>query len=274
MMNATAKSASATPAESRVRRLLVRMNTTLFYCLGAAVLLESAAAAQAARAPAGDVDTTWLGEKEERARWLRNYVASVWPEFSWAGACAAIGAGQGMQDAQMQDAVARAVTGSHHMALFYRALSRIAEDPTLRSVLENIATVEQTRRDGMTSAAGRGPLTTLRRARFVRRYVEHTRNRVVYRAFDVLQQHWLDTPPFPAIGYDLFLARARVLLTPHLGLGWTQRLLYSGWLKSGVKHVKGPAPAASQSRDSKVATCLPGWARRAACALPHSTELR
>jgi hypothetical protein len=270
MINATATSLSTKPAESRTRRLLVRMNMTLFYCVGAAVLLESGAARQAARPAAGRVDTPRPREEREHAQWLLEYAASVWPEFAWEPACAAI-VGQLEHNVVYLagDAAARATVSSRHMAMFYRALSRIAEDVTLRRVLEEIASAKERRCAGMAGAGARTPFGAWRTARLTRACVRDARNRVVRRAFDVLQHHWVDAPPFPALDYDCFLSRAHALLAPHMPLTWTERVLCRGWLSSASRRSSGTVRAVVDARDT-----LPRHAHDAACVLPHGVVLR
>lgn len=266
-MNATATLASAKPPQGRARRLLVRLNMTMFYCLGAAVLLESAAAARAAR-NGTKVDLAWLQDKQERARLLREHAASVWPEFGWETACAAMMTMPGMLHAQAGDLVATSVA-SHELAMFYRALAHIAEDAALRRDLESFAAAEDSRCAGMADAATRGALAAVRRARFIRGHVDHARNRVRC-AFDVLQQQWSDALPFPAIDYECFLARARALLVPHLQLDWSRRVLYRGWLTQGRPLAKAAPEAAGQTLGARTTNA----ARSAGYGLPRAAVLR
>lgn len=271
-MSATAISASPKPVQSHTRRLLVRMNSTLFHCLGAAVLLEYAAAAQAARMPVVQSNGIQVPQQQGRAQWLRDYAASIWPEFGWEAACAEMRAGHAPHCAEGRNAHATAAAASDHTAKFYRALGSIAEDPELCRVLKDIASVEESCRAGMDNSARPGALAALRNMQSTRAYVEHTRNRVVRRAFDLLQQHWTDTPPFPAMEYDAFLSRAYALLAPHLRLDWTRRVLYRGWLTPHAPRAARQTAGAAQVRSTGIG--MHGLARGPACALPRASVVR
>jgi hypothetical protein len=104
--------------------------------------------------------------------------------------------------------------------------------------------------------------------------VEHARNRVVRRAFDLLQQHWTDAPPFPALDYDAFLLRAYALLAPHLQLDWTRRLLYRGWLRSRASYAMKPTSGALPARSADIDARMHDIAARPACALPRTSVMR
>jgi hypothetical protein len=272
-MSATAIFASQKSAHKPARRLLVRMNATLFHCLGAAVLLEHAAAAGAARMPGVQSNGIHGQERQDRAQWLRDYAASIWPEFAWDAACASIGAVPASHGTQ-PFAHANAVVESDHMALFYRALSAIAEDAELCRVLRQIASIEENRRDGMTTNARPGVVGAFRSAQSTRAYVEHARNRVVRRAFGLLQQHWIDTPPFPASDYDVFLVRSYALLAPHLRLDWTRRLLYRGWLTSRASRAPRSTAVTCHAQNADTGMRMHEFTVRPACALPHASLVR
>lgn len=258
-MNTSTVSISVKPAQSHTRRLLVRMNSTLFHCLGAAVLLERAAA------DGGK-------PKRERARWLQAYAATVWPEYGWEAAAAAVAAILPAHAVSAGRGSVAAIAASEQVAMFYDALSCIAEDPALSSVLADMAAMEHEQRAMADSAAAGGAMGALRGAHAVHAYVREARNRVLRCAFHVLQQHWTDTPPFAAVDYDTFLSRAYVLLAPHLKLDWTRRLLYRGWLPAvGGRLLRASRAALAASNSS---TTTVARASAPACGLPRATVVR
>jgi hypothetical protein len=268
-MSANANSAAPKPAQKPARRLLVRMNVTLFHCLGAAVLLEHAAAVASAHTPGGQSDRIHSEERQNLAQWLRAYTASIWPEFGWDAACASMCAVPPQPTAGSNAAVA-----SDHRVVFYRAVSAIAEDAQLCRVLKQVASIEESRLGGVATFARPGSAGALCNFQSTRAYVAHARNRVVRRAFDLLQQHWTDAPPFPVLDYDAFLLRAYALLAPHLQLDWTRRLLYRGWLTSRASYAKRPTSGVLPVRGADLGARMHENTTRPACALPRASVVR
>ena len=268
-MSAIANSAAPTSARKPARRLLVRMNSTLFHCIGAAVLLEQTGAVCAGRIPGGQSNDMWTAERQKLSQWLRAYAGSVWPEFGWDAACAAMAAVSRQPAASANDVVA-----SDHRALFYRALGAIAEDGELCRVLRQIASIEESRRDALGTDVRPGSVGALRGFHSTRGYVEHARNRVVRAAFDLLQQHWSDAAPFPASDYDAFLLRAYAVLASHMQLDWTRRLLYRGWLTLRAPSSTRRAPAPLHVRTRDIGGRMQELAARPACALPSASVVR
>lgn len=268
-MSANANSAAQRSAQKPARRLLVRMNATLFHCLGAAVLLEHAAAVAFAHMPDDQSTGIHSEERQNLAQWLRTYTASIWPEFGWDAACESMCAVP-----QQPIASSNAAVASDHRAVFYRAVSAIAEDAQLCRVLRQVASIEESRLDGVAMSARPGSAGALRNFQSTRAYVERARNRVVRRAFDLLQQHWTDAPPFPALDYDAFLLRAYALLAPHLQLDWTRRLLYRGWLTSRASYAKKPTSGVLPARSADIDARMHDVAARPACALPRTSVVR
>ncbi|MGE5524444.1 MAG: hypothetical protein ACM3SS_12075 [Rhodospirillaceae bacterium] len=258
-MNPSTVSVSVKPAQSHTRRLLVRMNSTLFHCLGAAVLLEHAA---------GDHSEP----RRERARWLQAYAATVWPEYRWEAASAAVAAILPAHAVSAGRGSVAAIAARDQVAMFYDALSRIAEDPALSSALADMAAMEHEKHMMVDHAATGGAMGALRGAHAVHAYIREARNRVLRCAFHVLQQHWGDTPPFAAVDYDTFLSRAYVLLAPHLKLDWTRRLLYRGWLPSAAGRLLRASCAALAT--SGAATMAVARTSAPACGLPRATVVR
>ena len=245
-------------ASSSTRRLLVRMNSTLFHCLGAAVLLEQAACARAG----GDAPMRACDERHERARRLRGYVAGMWPEFEWDAACRAVSTGFGAYSIGMDG------DGSGQAAVFYAALSRIAEEPALRDLLTAMASAATPRRE--CRAAGR-VLHALRRVEAICSAVRHMREGCLRRAFDVLQQHWVDAPPFPAQDYADFLSRAYALLAPHADLDWGRRMIYRSAMNRGLAR---STTTRSRAPRSVIGTGRASPAAGPAHALPRACVVR
>lgn len=242
-MSATAASSVSRAAAGGTKRLMVRMNGTLFHCLGAALLLEAAVVARHEGTNAGRSvrekgmhEDGRLSERRTRVQWLRDYVSGVWPEFDWDAACKAM---ETAPSAHVQvatalhpaAAVARALN-TEHAAMFYGALGRWADDSSLRAQLEAMSAAESSyARASKAGAPGRlaRPLQGLRRLQAARAHLQILRDCVVRRAYEVLQQHWTGAPVFPTLSYDEFLARAYALTAPHLRLDWAQRMLLRAW---------------------------------------------
>ncbi len=270
-MNANATTSAARPADMQTRRLLVRMNATLFHCLGAAVLLESARVAAAERDTAGDPKADLLNEKRERAMWLREYAASIWPEFAWGAACADMRQPVPVRDSMASPSASSALC-AEPVAVFYRAMSSIADDPALRSRLGAIAAIEECRRGCVESQPLCGAAVSLRGLRAAWAYATHRHAPVLRRAFGLLQQHWADVPPFSPTTYEEFLARAYVLFAPHLGLRWEQRLMVNLWLRPARRTRRTTGPTGRRVTDG--ALRVPPAVLSPACALPPVTMLR
>jgi hypothetical protein len=262
-MNASLQSVLSTPAkpsENRARRLMARMNMTLFYCLGIAVLVEAAAEHEGR-----GVGVPATGRVPGRARWLREYADSVWPEFAWHAACDAFCRHRrldGWADARTADAARR--VAARHVGQYYETVSRIAEDAVLRGALGAIAAEE---RLGADNGMARNPVARLRDWHLARRFVDHMRDGVVRRAFEELQHDWSDAAPFPAMTYDAFLRRSWALLSQHAEPRLPTRLLHWSWLprrrpetlsipSQEARHTQ-PGFARSDARQSPVSDVLP-----------------
>lgn len=270
-MNMTDTAGSGRQADGRARRLLARMNMTLFYCVGAAVLLETAA--ETRRQIRRSVEDSRRDDGAAHVAWLRAYASSVWPEFGWEAACAAMSGD--MQGVSCADGLtpAHAAAIAERRAFFYRLLARIADEPGLRDVLEAMGSAHPPSQHGARPGRGdqhvRGVVAGVR---FARSCINGTRSRAVRRAFHLLQQNWSDGCPFPPIEYDAFVERAAKLLLPVCGLRGAGRWLVRWSLRRSVRpDARSPARVGAQG-DS-------GASRRAgppgeAHALPHTAALR
>lgn len=267
-MNMPKASMGLGPAENRTRRLLVRMNTTLFHCIGTVVLLESAAAAT--RESEGAERAELRGDVA-RIDELREYAKSLWPEFDWDAACASALARCASARSGWVGSAARGVVDAYVPAI-YAALLHVVEDPALRRLMAPIAAMrtrchESKARPATRAAAAWCTMTTAAPR------AQAASARSLRRIFDMLQHHWLDTPPFPVLDYGTALARAWSLLACRLELAWSDRLLLRMWLRSAV-HGGATLAATGAPCGSPDFHSTGNVARRASYALPHAAMLR
>jgi hypothetical protein len=257
MMNAIVSRQPA-PAENATRRLVLRMNGTLFHCLGMALLLETHAVA---RARSTGRDDLGVREREEHVRWLQCSVAQLWPEFGWNAATNEFDHGEAA--VEPPETVARCA------ALICSAVSRWADDPLLRVSLH--AMVEAGHR---TLSSSQPRMQARKRlwsdyAFLSRRGASALRKPIAARAFRTLQIHWTDAPPFDVQTFPDFLQRFAALAAPHARLDWRQRLLL--WLPTGAR-----AAARSHARPilpAYVGSCADDDAPTAR-RLPHAPAVR
>ena len=243
MLQTTARS-----AHRPVQLVLVRANAPLFYSLAAASLLEALAPVYAARVRAffrGDrafcewLDTEWLPRRAARARELREYVEKTWPELDWGGAYehhrAALEGDGGMgahQPTAAHEALARCVAAAQS-GVFYRALSRWADDAALRKAAANMG-----REDALAFAQFRAAYE--RRARVERvglvaawrttnACMRNARDLHLSTAFRAICANCSAQVPFPAIDYAEFLGRMRAVIERLGDLGAAERMLFRPW---------------------------------------------
>lgn len=229
-----------------VQLILVRANAPLFYSLAAASLLEADMphAAErllhffgADREFAQWVKSEWLPRKLARAGQLRDYVEATWPEYDWiAGhehyrALAAASAGP-RQRTGAHEALARCVATAQG-GVFYRSLSRWAEDRRLREMALTMAREEalsfsqlrglyerRLRTQGLNCAAAWTTALGCVRA---------SRDSHVSRAFDAINAQCPAQAPFPILGYPEFLTRMGAVIERHGDLGTPERILFRTW---------------------------------------------
>lgn len=233
-------------------RLMARMNPTLFYSLGAACLLESASGVYARRllaTLAGDglicqwIAATWLPEKLDRASVLQRYAGAVWPEFDWAAAAAELQSvltnprGAAAVHGPAHESLAHSIAAAQ-TSLFYRCLSRWAEDQRLRELAHEASIAEGVYfgrfRNSFERSHPREKPGFWRGLRETLARVRNTRDATVYKTFDILQGHWSGTPPFPDLSYGEFLARAGSVARRDGMLTWRHRLLLRAWFREPV----------------------------------------
>lgn len=265
-MNMPTASIKRMPAESRTRRLLIRMNTTLFHCIGAVVLLESAAAAT--RASEGAEPAELRGDAAVIDD-LRDYARSVWPEFDWDAACGSAIAGGSVRSGWVGSAGRCAVDA--YVPVLYAALLRVVEDPALRRVVAPVAAMRTRCHEAMARPVSRAAAAWCAMTTVGPR-AQAARVRALRSVFDMLQHHWLDTPPFPVLDYGTAIDRAWSLLASRLELAWSDRLLLRMWLRSAM-HEGAPSagigPVGAQDLHATGSV-----ARRVSCALPPAAMLR
>jgi hypothetical protein len=231
-----------------VQLVLVRANGPLFYSLAAGAILEATVPAAGERLLhffGGDrpfsewLTTEWLPRKHARARQLRAYVQATWPEYDWvAGADqfhatvqAEVGRCPNRQTAA-HEALARCVAAAQG-GVFYRSLSRWAEDGRVRELARGFAAEEA-------ESFARFRSVFDRRARVqgfgcmaawtaVLKYIRAGRDHQLARAFYAINAHCAPHVPFPVLEYEEFLTRMAAVIERHGSLGRTERMLFRTW---------------------------------------------
>ncbi|HYC47547.1 MAG TPA: hypothetical protein VED01_18890 [Burkholderiales bacterium] len=249
------------PTQRPVQLVLVRANGPLFYSLAAASILEATMPLAADRLLhffASDrtlatwVTSEWLPRKRERARNLRAYVESTWPEYDWMGGAeqfrAAASAGGGLhQPTAAHEALARCVATAQS-GIFYRSLARWADDARLRELarvmaLEEAESFAQFRGlyDRRLRVQGFGCTAAWTTALSC---VRAARDSQVPRAFHAISAHCAPHVPFPVLDYSEFLVRMGSVIERHGNLGTPERVLFRTW--KGRPRVRLPEAAPPQ----------------------------
>ena len=219
------------PAVSRAARPVSSSSAPtgrFFYSVGAASLLEAFAPLYAERMLhffRGDqalcdwIRNEWSPRKAARAKALREYIATTWPEFDWCAAHeqyrSAIeqNGGPGPHRATAaHEALARCVAAAQS-ALFYRALARWADDVVLRDMARAMAQEEALSFAYFRAAFERR--ARVERVGFVAAWrtalscVRAARDTGVRLAFEAIVAQWGPNTPFPAIDYIEFAKRMK-----------------------------------------------------------------
>ena len=234
-------------AERNRIRALVRFNTLLFHALATASFLESMAPGHGSKlaVAATEPDTScwlakvWEPRREARARELRAYIETVWPEFDWAGAyeqfCSARRDRLGRHVCLPQPsrwALQRCVQESQ-AAAFYRAIANCADDSGLRELTRAAAADHAMCFEFFRSClAPRGAerrFGLLAACRAVLDASRAARDTDVADAFFSLAGHWYGTSTVVTLDYRDFLRRLAPLVTRYARLGRLERLLFSPW---------------------------------------------
>jgi hypothetical protein len=228
-------------------RLMLRMNATLFYSVGAACLLEATATVRAKRLlatlGAGTVlgqwiETAWLPEKLERARALQAYAVAIWPEIDWPVACEELQSallssrGASFDGGCAHEALAQCV-GATQASVFYGCMSAWAEDAYFRELAHRSSTAEKASfrrfKEAFALSQRQERLGIAREFRVALACVRSARDTTVRAAFEILKGYWGGTPPFPDVTYEEFLLRASRIARRGGVLAWPHRLLLRPW---------------------------------------------
>lgn len=246
-------------ARRQTRLVIVRANGPLFYSVAAASLLEAFAPRYTERMLhffRGDealcdwIRNDWSPRKVARAKELREYIQTTWPEFDWCAAQEQYGSaieqngGPGPHRATAaHEALARCVAAAQS-ALFYRALARWSDDLILRDMARVMAQEE-----ALSFAYFRAAFE--RRARVERvgfatawrtalGCVRAARDTGVRFAFEAIVAQWGPNTPFPAIDYIEFVKRMKGVVERQARLGLPERVLFRPWTR--VPQVAAVAP--------------------------------
>ena len=258
------------------RRAMVRLNGMMFYCLGIASFVESTAPLDTGRLVRlseshPDVrpwlEDVWLPGRAGHGHRFRAYIEANWPEFDWESAYQEFRRAYGSRTASRVGApgrdlefVARCVTETT-LAVFYRTLTRSADEPELRELTAAAARdhrayfdyfrslYDRGRRRAGLGAACRTAIESCRSAREVD----------VAAAFQPLGRHWHGGWVFPELTYPEFLERLARMLKRHARLGAFERLLFRPWLNpKPVKTGEPVAPVAAPPAARKSAGAAGG----------------
>jgi hypothetical protein len=238
---------NATPAARPVQLVLVRANGPLFYSITAASLLEEGMTLAADRLLhffGADrvfsqwVKAEWLPRKLARAREVREYIQSIWPEYDWHAAHEQfrawneeLGLGSRRPTAA-HEALARCVA-SAQSGVFYRSLARWAEDRRLRALAAAMAAEEASSfthfrnlYDRQCRAQGFGWMAGWSAAL---ECVRSARDTHVPRAFMAVAAQCAAHVPFPTLEYPEFVERMASVIERHGDLAAPERMLLRTW---------------------------------------------
>jgi hypothetical protein len=233
-----------------IELVLVRANSALFYSVATASLLETVAPAYAQRLlhlAAADrvlsewVVKRWLPRKAARAKALQSYVEETWPEFDWNGALEHYRAsiesegGLGPRRATLARELLARCVASAQTSVFYRSLSRWADDRRLREIARGIVQDEAVafRRfrimyERSARAEGFGCASSWRTALGCVRASRDTQLPVVFRAIDAQCSAHM---PFPMMRHGEFVKRMRAVIERTSEFSTAERVLFNPWRK-------------------------------------------
>lgn len=261
----TMSNTSSHLARRQTRLAIVHANGPFFYSVAAASLLEAFAPRYAERVLhffRGDqtlcdwIRNEWSPRKVARAKELREYIETTWPEFDWRAAHEQYGSaieqngGPGPHRATAaHEALARCVAAAQS-ALFYRALARWADDLILRDMARVMAQEEALSFAYFRAAFERR--ARVERVGFVAAWrtalscVRAARDTGVRLAFEAIVAQWGPNTPFPAIDYIEFAKRMKGVIERQARLGLPERVLFWSWKR--VPRVAAVAPRQSVSK--------------------------
>jgi hypothetical protein len=244
-------------AHRPIQLVLVRANGPLFYSLAAASLLEDAMPLAADRllhffgadrVLAQWLKTEWLPRKMARAKQLREYVQTTWPEFDWGAgheqfraAGDALGGSALQRPSAAHEALARCVATAQS-GVYYRSLARWADDSRLRGLAAAMASEEasffshfRNVYDRRLRDQGFGCATAWTTALGC---VRAARDIQVPRAFAAISAQCAAHVPFPVLEYPEFVSRMTSVIERHGNLGTPERVLLRTWKKAPPVRVK------------------------------------
>jgi hypothetical protein len=260
------------------QQLVTRHNAVMFYGIAAASILEDAVSLRASLLAAvlGEdtefrtwIEGVWMPAKRAHAQRARVYVESMWPEFDWKAACDQFAADyrRVSQAASAESGIARVALAcsmaAAQAAIFYRGLGAVADDPDLRTLLQEMAADEAVhfeRFRGYYERHRQGErLGLLASYRTIVSCASRARNIDVRLAFSRLNgDHWYRSMPFQELDYGEFIARMSSLVRRHLPLTPAQRLLFRPWLNARdvcTATTGWPVSAARPGETSRLAAC-------------------
>jgi hypothetical protein len=266
----------ATRPQPSPQQLVTRHNAVMFYGIAAASILEGAVSLRASLlAPVLGEDTefrawierVWLPAKRSHAQRTRVYVESMWPEFDWNAAhddfesdyrrvSQAFTPGAGVARIALACSMAAA-----QAAVFYRGLGAVADDPDLRTLLQEMAADEAVHFERFRAFYERHRqgerLGMLASYRAIVSCASRARDIDVRLVFSRLNgDHWDRTMPFQELDYGEFIARMRSMVRRHLPLTPTQRLLFRPWLnRCDPKAPMWPAAVTPRVSAARLAPC-------------------
>lgn len=248
-------------------RAIVRFNGLLFHGLACASFLETAAPLHADRlarifATRPEVGLwlkqSWCPRCTEIGNRLRDFIAATWPEFDWSAAHEEFHERyrRGPAPASPEPGAALGAlalcVASTQAAVFYRALARGADEPTLRELARQALQVHGGSFDYSSALFERCAryerVGLLAAWRAVHASCSSARDFDVRVAFEPLARHWRGAPTVPELGYGDFRARMAALIERHAGLGRTERLLFRPWL---ARERQAPAPQELPTRPAR-----------------------
>jgi hypothetical protein len=166
-------------------------------------------------------------------------MAAVWPEFDWHSSLEhyrTVGCGEGAvaprRPTAAHEALARCVATAQS-GIFYRSLSRWAEDAKLRELAAKMAADEaqsfnhfRSLYDRRLKAQGFGCTAAWLTAIGC---VRSARDGHVPRAFNAINAQCAIQVPFPVLEYPEFVRRMGAVIERHGNLGTPERLLFRPW---------------------------------------------
>jgi hypothetical protein len=233
-----------------IQLVLVRANSTLFYSVAAASLLEAVAPFYAQRLlhfrgcdkALGDwVHKRWLPQKAARAKALQDYVEQTWPEFDWLSAYEQYRVsiqgegGLGPRRATLaRELLARCIAAAQ-CGVFYRCLASWADDPSLREIARAIAHEEamsfrrfRAAHERAARAERLGFTSTWQTSLACVQTARDTQLPLVYRA---IEAQCTAQVPFPVLRHGEFVKRMRAVIERTCELAAAERLLFAPWKK-------------------------------------------